>query len=510
MSLALIDYIVFLIFVGVITFIIVKSLISKTTADSFYKGGGNTHWAIIGMSLIAADVSIGYIIGSAGVGFEKGLAVGSYGWTASVFMIIMALYILPKFMRLEILTLPQYLEMRYNQYIRLVVAIIMLLLNIVGLSSMFYSSAILIFKTFAIDKSLFYYLIWGAGILTSGIILTGGLKNIFKVDLILSFLILAGGFIVTIFCFIKIGGFENFMLKSENKVQSMLPHDDNFLPWTQVLFGSLWLLHINYWAFNQSIVQKVLVANSLSQAQLGMLFAASVKIIIPFLFVVPGIIGFELFGDSIEKSDYVFPMLLNEVVPAGLKGFVLVALSGSIIGVTNAILNASSTIFAYDIFKRFIKPESDNETMIAVSRAAIALTVILACLIAPVLDNYEHIFTFSQMIRSMVAPAILGIFLLGLFSYRTPVPAAVIALCMAVPVFLLLKNYFPDYPNANILGMGFLIIGAVMLVIRYTMPLQAPLVLAGKKNIRFERNLVVVVWSVFILSLLASVYIVFL
>lgn len=511
MTLAIFDYFIFSIFILYILYIIIHSLSQKKSAENYFKAGGHLRWFSIGMSLLAADLSIGYIIGSSGVGFEKGLAVGSYGWTASIVMIFVALYILPKFMRVGVQTLPEYLELRYSPSIRLAVAIIMVVVNaIAGLPSMYYSSAILIEQTFGINHIYFYWIIIATGIVTSGIILSGGLSAVVRTNILVASLALIGGLTVVIFCFIKVGGFDNFMLLSQNKVHSVLPADDKFLPWTQVFLGSLWLMHLNYWAFNQSVIQNVLVSRSLSEAQFGMLFAATIKLFVPFLFVVPGIIGFELFSAEITKPDHVFPIILREIIPVGLKGFVLIAFTASVLGVSNALLNATATIFTNDIYKRFINKNTSDEQLIRVSRITIVCTIIVAILSAPLLDDYQHIFYFSQQVRSMVVPAILGIFILGLFSYRTPVHAAILALLLCIPNFFILKKIYPELPKNDVLGISFLVIGALMVIIRLIKPLEVPINLPGNRNIRFERNLIVMIWSIFIITIVTSIYVIFL
>jgi len=509
MKLSLLDYFILILFALCILFIVVWSYRKNRSADSFFKGGDKIHWITIGLSLIATDLSIGYIIGSSGVGFEKGLAAGSYGWTACIVMIFVALYILPKFMRVGVLTLPEYLELRYHKYIRLTVAIIMILVNATaGLSQMFYSTALLLEQVFQLPHEIFPWLIWTAGLVSAFIILSGGLSVIFRTDVIIASLTLAGGIVVFIFCMIEIGGVENFVKLSHGRVHALLPSTDTFLPWTQVLFGGLWLMHLNYWAFNQSIVQKVLVSKSLSEAQKGMLLAAAIKIFIPFLFVIPGIIGYELFSSSIHKSDEVFPVILREVIPLGLQGFVIIAFVASVIGVANAILHATATMFTHDIYKRFIKSDISDAKQIQVYRLAVIVTITVACLSAPLLSGFPHIFTFSQQIRSMIAPALIGIFLMGLFSYRTSVVSVVAALVLTVPNYFLIKYFFPSLSNPDVLAINFLIIGIVMLVLRFIYPLEVPRKLTGDKNIRFERNLVVVIWGISIFTVLLSIYVI--
>jgi solute:Na+ symporter, SSS family len=220
-------------------FIVGRSAFKPADIDAFAPEKIKVGWFVIGMSLVATDVSLAYIIGTAGVGYQKGLAVGSYGWTASLVMIVVALYILPKLMRVGIKTLPEYLELRFSPMVRLVVALIFLFFIVgVVLSSVFFSFAFMITQVFSLDAQWFVPIIWTVGILSGLILFSNGIEQAMKLDVIIAVAMLLAGCFVVAVCIYKIGGFQALTVQvPEHHLSSMLSKDDDFLPWTQVAYG---------------------------------------------------------------------------------------------------------------------------------------------------------------------------------------------------------------------------------------------------------------------------------
>ena len=494
-----------------IVFIIVKAIFKPADIDAFSPEKIKVGWFVIGMSLVATDVSLTYIIGSAGIGYQKGLAVGSYGWTASFVMIGVALYILPKLMRVGIKTLPEYLELRFSPIVRLVVSIIFLFFIIgIALSSVFYSFAFLIVQMFSLDVSWFVPIICLIG-LTSGLVLfSNGIEKAMKLDVVIAIVMLLAGIFVVVLCVLKVGGFANLALRvPQDHLSSLLPSNDNFLPWTQVFLGGLWLLHLNYWAFNPPIIQKALVASSLSDAQKGLLLAASIKIIVPFLFVLPGVAGLAIYGSQLSNQDSIFPMILKELVPIGFKGFVMIAFGATVISSANAMLNSAASIFTLDIYQRFIKPDTSDEFRKTIYRFSIIIFVLIAIVSAPYVRNYKHIFDLSQQIRSIISPGLLITFVLALFIAKAPTSSAWIAILGTYPVYYIMSHAFPELAAIDLFGVNVLMLLIPVLFWVLLKPLKEPVYLKGKREIRFERNLLVVTWSIFIITVVMSVYLIF-
>lgn len=498
-------------FLAVIAFLIIRSFFKAADIDAFSPEKIKVGWFTIGMSLVATDVSLAFIIGSAGYGYSKGLAVGSFGWTASLVMIIVALYVLPRLMRLGIKTLPEYLELHFSPQIRLVVSLLFLFFIIaVVLSSVFYSFAFLIVNLLNLDTNWLIPMIWAIGCLSGGILFSSGIEKAMKIDVFIALaMLLAGVFVVTL-CIFKVGGFDVLVNSvPASHLSSTLPANDNYLPWTQVFFGGLWLLHFNYWAFNPPIIQKALVASTLSDAQKGYLLAATIKIIVPFIFILPGVAGLILYGDKVVNQDAIFPLILKDVLPIGFKGLVMVAFSATIISTTNAMLNSAASIFTLDVFQRFIKPQLSDELKKTVYRYSIIFSVVIAIVIAPYVSNFEHIFDLSQKVRSIITPGLLITFVFGLFVARSSTTSAWIALGGMIPVYFIVSKVFGEMASLNLFGLNVMFLLIPVLLWTLIKPLKEPVNLKGKREIRFERNLLVVTWSIFIVTAVFSIYLIF-
>lgn len=499
-------------FLAFIAFMIIRSFFKTADIDAFSPEKIKVGWFVIGMSLVATDVSLAYIIGSAGLGYQKGLAVGSYGWTASLVMIVVALYVLPRLMRVGIKTLPEYLELHFSPQIRLVVSLLFLFFIVaIVLSSVFYSFAFLIINLLNLNTEWLFPMIWLIGCLSGGFLFSSGIEKAMKLDVVIALVMLIAGVFVVSLCVIKIGGFDVLVNHVPPKhLSSILPKSDNFLPWTQVFLGGLWLLHFNYWAFNPPIIQKALVASSLSDAQKGYLLAASIKIFVPFIFVIPGIAGLILYGDKIINQDAVFPLILRDVLPMGFKGLILVAFSATIISTTNAMLNSAASIFTLDIFQRFIKPQLSDELKKTVYRYSIIFFVFVAILVAPYVSHFQHIFDLSQKVRSIITPGLLITFIFALFVAKSSSKSAWIALGGTIPIYFIVSNVFGEMAVLDLFGLNVLFLLIPVTLLTLFKPLKHPVNLKGKREIRFERNLVVVTWSIFIVTVVMSVYLIFL
>lgn len=499
-------------FLCLILFLIARSFYKAADIDAFSPEKIKVGWFTIGMSLVATDVSLAFIIGSAGLGYTKGLAVGSYGWTASLVMIGVALYVLPRLMRVGIKTLPEYLELHFSPQIRLVVSLLFLFFIVaVVLSSVFYSFAFLIINLFNLEASWLFPMIWFIGCLSGGILFSSGIEKAMKIDVFIALAMLAAGIFVMTLCVLKVGGFDVLVNHvPSSRFSSTLPANDDYLPWTQVFLGGLWLLHFNYWAFHPPIIQKALVASTLSDAQKGYLLAATIKIIVPFIFILPGIAGLILYGDKVTNQDAIFPLILKDVLPVGFKGLVMVAFSATIISTTNAMLNSAASIFTLDIFQRFIKPQLSDELKKTVYRYSIIFCVVIAIVVAPYVSNFEHIFDLSQKVRSIITPGLLITFIFALFITRSSSTSAWIALGGMIPVYFIVSYVFGHLAFVDLFGLNVMFLLIPVILWTVIKPLKEPVNLKGKREIRFERNLLVVTWSIFIVTGVLSIYLMFL
>ena len=508
MSLSFFDYVVFVALVLFLIYIVVRNLFFRTTKTDFLHVTGSLHWIMIGMSLIAADMSLEYIMISSSEGFTNGLAFGSYEWTASIILIVVALFILPIFMRAGITTIPEYLELRYDKWARLTLAVIEIVLyTTTGLTAILYSSGLIMEHLFHIDK---IYLIWTIGIISALIIGSGGISAVMRTDFVFVTLLILGGIAFATFAIIEVGGFNTFVKLSENHLSSVNPRTHKDLPWTQVFLGSLWIMHLSYWSFKQFIAQKYLVSTSLSEAQKGILFAASLKLIFPFLFIIPGIVGFELFKNEVSTPEHVFPMLIQKIVPAGFKSLIMITFLGTIIAASEAIFTATTTLFTHDIYRRFLRPLSDTKELVLVSRISTVVIVVIACLISPTFGQINNVFEFTQHVSGAISPGLAVVFLFGFLSKKTPRYAGLAGLLLSIPLYYFSMYILKIEDFMTLTAVNFFFLILVMTILTIFTPQEEEIIIPERNPVKFERNLVVVIWSICILTTVLSIYIIFL
>jgi SSS family solute:Na+ symporter len=233
------------------------------------------------------------------------------------------------------------------------------------------------------------------------------------------------------------------------------------LPGLSVLIGGMWVANIYYWGFNQYIIQRTLAAKSLSESQKGIVFAAFLKLIIPLIVVIPGIIAFVLNADADGQltqatmdasfmskdgaviNDNAAPWLIKSFVPTGLKGLVLAALAAAIVSSLASMLNSTATIFTMDIYKPYINRNATDKQTVSIGRITAGAALVIAMLIAPMLGNLGQAFQFIQEYTGVVSPGILAVFLAGLFFKRATNNGAIWGIISSIPIAL----YFKVAPN---------------------------------------------------------------
>jgi SSS family solute:Na+ symporter len=471
------DYIVFLIYFIVVSgygYWVYKSKknINADTKDYFLAQGSLTWWAI-GASIIASNISSEHFIAMSGSGFAMGLAIASYEWMAAATLIIVAIFILPIYLKNKIYTMPQFLSMRYNDTVSGVMAVLWLLIYVfVNLTSIFFLGALAIETITGID---FKVCIIGLAIF-SAIITLGGMKVIGYTDVIQVFVLLMGGLIT---CYMalhlvadKMGAKTVFdalpILKDQaaDHFHMIFHKGDKYyddLPGIAVLAGGLWINNLNYWGCNQYIVQRALGAD-LKTGRSGLIFAAFLKLLVPVIVVIPGIAAFvlyqhgyfhtEMMDGGIVKPDHAYPTLMN-LLPTGLKGLAFAALTAAIVASLAGKSNSIATIFTLDIYKKYINKTASEKLLVNVGRITVVVASVIAMCVAPTLRTFDQVYQFIQEWVGFISPAILAIFLLGFFWKRTTSRAALVSAVLVIPLSLLFK-YLPQVSSRAIEPIPFL------------------------------------------------------
>jgi SSS family solute:Na+ symporter len=523
-------------FGGFLLLVVVVSLYAgrrERSTEDYFLAGRSLGWWLIGMSLIASNISTEHFVGMAGSAYGRvGLAIASYEWMAAVTLVIVAAYLLPKFLRTGIYTMPEFLEYRYDAKTRTLMAIyLMVAYVVVALATVLYSGAIGLNAIFGLPEVFSQWLgvgaaegrdlaltasIWFIGIVAGAYTIYGGLKAVVWSDLIQGTALLVGGLVVMLLGFAALGGeggfasgVARFLSDNRDKLHTVLAWNDPEMPWLAVFVGGLWIPNLFYWGMNQFITQRTLAASSLAEGQKGILFAALLKLVIPFVIVFPGIMAYELYGTEIASPDEAYPFLMSRILPPHLRGMMLAALTGAVMSSFNSMLNSASTIFTMDLYGRYLRPEADTEKLVRVGRAATGVFVVVACLWAPAISRFEGVFTYIQTVWGFISPGIVAAFLFGLVVKRAPPAAAFGAMLLGVPLYALLLWRLPQVAFLHHMAMTFVVQVLFMAVVTWLAPLAEPVVLPEAGRVDTTPMPHLWAWGGGVVALTAALYVLF-
>jgi len=485
----------------------------RNSADYFF-ANKSLPWFLVGSSIIAANISAEQFIGMSGSGFAIGLGIATYEWIAAIILIVVAKYFLPVFLEKKISTMPQFLALRYDNRIKTILAVFWLSLFVfVNLTSILYLGALTLKSIFGFK--LIYGII-GLAIFSLLYTILNGLKAIASTDIIQVFFLLVGGLITTWFAVNHVGGntgilngFETMFNEIPEKFHMIIKRSDPdyfYLPGIRAIFGGIWIAGIYYFGANQYIIQKAFGAKSLQEAQRGMLFAGFLKMILPFVVVIPGIVAFAL-SANIAKPDEAYPWILSNIVPAGIKGLIFAALIAAIVSSFSAIINSTSTIFTMDLYQPYINTNASEKQLVAVGRISGIVAMAVAVTVAPLLGSIDQAFQFIQEYTGMISPGVTAIFVLGMFWKRTTSAAALWGTILSIPVSAAIKFLVPQIPFLDQMLISFLIISLIIVIISVLAKKESKGLEISRKIFRTDKwfNLL----SILIIIIFSVIYILF-
>ena len=495
------DYIVFLIYFVIVTaygmYIYRSKKNAVTSSNDYFLAEGSLTWWAIGASLIASNISAEHFIGMSGSGFAIGLAIASYEWMSAATLIVVAMFILPVYLKNKIFTMPQFLAKRYNGTVSTIMAIIWLLIYVfVNLTSIIYLGALAISSIAPIS---FEYCVIGLS-LFSVIVTLGGMKVIGYTDMFQVIVLILGGLVTTYLALTLLSeqfGFGKDILKGLGVIadeapghlhmilEKSNPHYSE-LPGMSVIVGGMLINNLAYWGCNQYIVQRALGAD-LKTARKGILFAAFLKLLVPIIAVLPGIAMYVMHENGmfqkemvdaagILKPDHAYPTLMN-LLPAGLKGVALAALTAAIVASLAGKANSISTIFSLDIYKKYFNKNASEKKLVRIGRLAVVIAMLIGAVVAPSLKSLDQAYQFIQEYVGFFSPGVLAVFLLGMFWKKTTASAGLAGALLTVPIAAVLKflpvwtnGAFPDFPFLDRMTIAFFIIVFLMVAISLLRP----------------------------------------
>ena len=435
------------------------------TAEDYFLASKALPWWAIGSSLIAANISAEQFIGMSGSGFAGGLAIASYEFMAALTLIIVGKFFLPIFIKQGIYTIPEFVERRFSTNLKTILAVFWIALFIfVNLTSVLFLGGKAIDTIIGVgDGSMVIPAIIALALFAAAYSLYGGLSAVAWTDIIQVALLVIGGLITTLIALHYvtpeggiINGISHVADVAGNKFDMILSRDHkeyNNLPGIYVLVGGLWVANLYYWGFNQYIIQRTLATKSLKEAQRGIAFAAFLKMLIPFIVAVPGIVAwvmysenlhdaqkaFQITGSTALNNDNAYPWLISTFIPVGLKGLVLAALAAAIVSSLASMLNSTSTIFTMDIYKPYINKQASQTQLVNIGRITAAVALIVAVLLAPLLGGIDQMFQYIQEYTGLVSPGILAVFIMGLFWKKATNKGAIWGVLLSIPIALVFK-----------------------------------------------------------------------
>jgi SSS family solute:Na+ symporter len=509
MELSFFDIAFFLAFIGaVVAFAMFKSRRERTSEDYFLAGRGLT-WPLIGLSVVAANISTEQLVGMAGQGAgDVGLAVSNWQLFGSIGIVVIAFTLLPRFLKAGIYTMPEYLEYRYNSAARVLMALTTVVIYVVVLlTAVLYSGGLTLNKVFGMNLT---HAVWLIGVIASLYTVWGGLKAVAWADLFQGGALLVGGIVTFFLGLHACGGWEQFSAVNANRLHMVLPAGHKALPWTGVLSG-MWIVIIYYCGLNQFIVQRNLAARTLRDGQLGVIFAGALWLLVPFAIVMPGIMSYQLFSGRMKSPDDAFPMLIRNLVPVGLRGFMFAAIAGAVISSLGSMLNSASTILTMDIYHRVIDRNASQKRLLLLGRAATAVSIIVACLLAPRLTDpkFGGVFQYIQQFQGYIWPGVVAAFLFGMVVPRAPGAAGVAALLSGPIIYGLFQRSTPELHFLIQVALTFGLVLAIMGGITFFKPLDKPKVLPARAELEMKTALDVKLAGGLVLAAVAIFYLLF-
>jgi SSS family solute:Na+ symporter len=480
------DYAIIILYILLISFIgLLSGRKKKKSSSDYFLAGKSLPWYVIGSSFTAANISVEHFIGVVGAAFIYGICIAMSEWANILSFTLLIWIFIPFLMASKVFSIPEFLEKRFNSSMRQIFAIVTLATNIFAfLAAVLYGGGIILQKMFGIDLLLAILLISAI----SGIWTTyGGLKSLAWMDLFTIIVMVVGGFSVTIFGLLYLSGdsnsiFEGFKIMLErNRAETGIWHEvmqnnipnimdssissydrlsviqpisHKVTPWPNLILG-VFTISIWYNCLNQFMIQRVLAAKSSYHARMGIVFAGYLKILIPFIIVIPGLILFALYPEvlSLEwnavkpEADKGYIHLIQLLIPVGIKGVVLAVLVGAIQSTISAVLNSTSTVFTMDIYKRNFKKNASEDHYVKIGRWTSVIVLLISIGISFLIaKSSSSLFVYTHTLYAFFAPPFSAVFVLGILFRKMNGKGALTAVIAGFILSILLKIYVEMSP----------------------------------------------------------------
>jgi len=420
------------------------------TSEGYFLGGRSLTGVVIAGSMLLTNISTEHLIGMNGSSYKNGFIIIGWEVTSALALVVAAMFFIPRYLRLGLTTIPEYLEKRFDGLTRSLVALFLVVSFVVTLLPIvLYTGAINLESIFNVSETLgvsreqgLWITVVAVGLIGSLYAIFGGLKAVAVSDTINGYGLLIGGILVPVIALVAIG--DGNPLSGLSKVYEHAPEKFNVvgekgsvMPFG-VLFTGVGFNQLYFWGMNQTIIQRALGAKNLVEAQKGLLFTGILKILVPIIIILPGVIGFYYFGDSMyDNQDLIYPALIKKVLPLGLSGFFAAVVMGAVLSTFNSVLNSAATIFSVDVYKRLIKQDVKEKRLVWIGRSVSSILAIFAILAAPMVSRApEGLYQLLQQLNGIFFIPIASIMLAGFFMERVSAVGAKSALIFGLLYYI--------------------------------------------------------------------------
>ncbi len=454
------------------------------SSEGYFLGGRSMTGLYIGGSMLLMNLSTEHLVGLNGLSFRTGFIVMAWEVIAAMAIVVFAIYFLPRYLKLGISNIPEFLERRFDTGTLMITSILFLGLYVISLLPIvLYTGAIAleslfqVSTVFQIDKTTaLWIMVWGVGGLGAVYAILGGIKAIAIADTVNGAGLIIGGMIVTFSALAYVGGGNAWTglveVYQSNPAKFNPIGDENSLVPFSTLFTGVVISNLFFWCTNQSIVQKSLGAKNLAEGQKGVMLCAFFKLMIPSIIILPGIIAFHIFQGQLANPDNAYPDLVQLVLPQFLVGFFAAVVVGAVFSTFSGGLSSSVTLFTVNIYQKRLKPDATEAQMVSMGRyLGIGLSLLTMC-VAPLVANApDGLFYLIQQLQGIFNAPILSVVLVGLMTKRVPAIAAKLGLLFGVTAYIVCNFILKvDLHFFHLVGTLFALNVAFMLVIGYFFP----------------------------------------
>ncbi|MFT6987659.1 MAG: SSS family solute:Na+ symporter [Psychromonas sp.] len=507
----LISFLLFTGFVCVYTYFKVRKS-NNESQEGFFLGGRSLTGGLIASSLILTNLSATSFVGMSGQAYSHNMSVMGWEVGSGITLVVIALLLVPRYLKQGITTIPDFLESRYDLSVKKFVTLLFLCQYVINiLPTTLYAGAVVLGDIFDIQTLLGVSEFAAIAIISASIGLLGffyavygGLKAVVIADSMNGIGLIVGGLMIPVFGLIVLGdgsfmeGLHILTTAAPEKLQSMGKESDP-LPFS-TLFTGLILVNLYYWGTDQSIVQRVLGAKNLKEGQKGVILAAAIKVISPLFLIIPGVIAFHMFGADAGNPDTMYTRLVNEVLPKPLVGFFVAVMFGAILSTFNSVLNSSTTLFALNVYKPLFGAGKEDHELVAKGQAfGVVIAIVSVCIAPFIMYAPDGLFQYLQMVAGFFSVPIFTIVFVGYISKRVPAFAAKVALTVFVLSYGSMQLIFDTQIHfLHQLAILFVVCTALMFVIGHFKPRETDYVMPINENIditpwafRFEASAII-------------------